>query len=244
MLLKTTKSDLIRLAKKYKSFSLYSTPAAFLNILATSMPVFMLAAFDGQDATGYFANAYKLTYLPMSMVGMALGQVFFERNARLKTDKKQTAVISHQLIDIMFWVALLPVVILIVWGDQIIPFILNERWAEAGVYIQIIMPFYFVMYLTTSFSSAFVTYDKLKIQLIYNICFLSITAGALYFAYTSGGNTRLALTWFTIAGVILRIIVLNYFFILFGKNLMTKTIFAILITGALVYLGFGIKEGF
>jgi len=243
-ILNTPKSDLINLAKKHKSFSLYSTPAAFLNILATSMPVFMIAAFDGQDATGYFANAFKLSYLPMSMIAMALGQVFFERNARLKNDKAQTAAMSHQLFDTMFWVALIPVVVLTVWGDQIALLLLGEEWAEAGIYIQITMPFYFAMYLTTSFSSAFVTYDKLNVQLIYNLFFLTITAGALYLLYHLGGNTRSALAWFTLVGVILRIGVLNYFFYLFGKNLIAKTIFAIVLTGILVWLGFGIKEGF
>ncbi len=243
-ILNTTKSDLINLAKKHKSFSLYSTPAAFLNILATSMPVFMIAAFDGQDATGYFANAFKLSYLPMSMIAMALGQVFFERNARLKNDKAQTAAMSHQLFDTMFWVALIPVVVLTVWGDQIALLLLGEEWAEAGIYIKITMPFYFAMYLTTSFSSAFVTYDKLNVQLIYNLFFLTITAGALYLLYHLGGTTRSALAWFTLVGVILRIGVLNYFFYLFGKNLIAKTIFAIVLTGILVWLGFGIKEGF
>lgn len=239
-----TKGQLIHLLKKYKSFAIYSTPAALLNVLATSMPVFMLAAFDGQDATGHFGMAYKLTYLPMSMVAMALGQVFFERNSRLKQDKKEIGVISHQLFSTMFWAAIIPVVVLTVWADDLVPYFLGAKWAEAGVFIQITIPFYFAMYLTTSFSSAFVTYDKLNIQLIYNLIFLALTSSALYFGYTIGGSTRVALAWFTVVGTILRIGVLNYFFVLFGKNLVAKTIFAIAITGILIYLGFGIKEGF
>ena len=83
-----------------------------------------------------------------------------------------------------------------------------------------------------------------NVQLIYNLFFLTITAGALYLTYRLGGNTRSALAWFTLVGVILRIGVLNYFFHLFGKNLIAKTIFAIVLTGTLVWLGFGIKEGF
>lgn len=239
-----SKDQLIHLLKKYKSFAIYSTPAALLNVLATSMPVFMIAAFDGQDATGHFGMSYKLTYLPMSMVAMALGQVFFERNARLKQDKTEIGVISHQLFSTMFWAAIIPVVVLSVWADDLIPYFLGAKWAEAGVFIQITIPFYFAMYLTTSFSSAFVTYDKLNIQLIYNLIFLALTSAALYFGYTIGGSTRVALAWFTVVGTVLRIGVLNYFFALFGKNLLAKTILSILVTGILIYLGFAIKEGF
>ncbi len=243
-LLYSTKTHLVQLLKKYKSFALYSTPAALLNVLATSMPIFMLAIFDGQESTGHFGMAYKLTYLPMSMVAMALGQVFFERNARLKADTKEVGLISHQLFGTMFWAAVVPVAVLSVWADDLVPYFLGAKWIEAGIFIQITIPFYFAMYLTTSFSSAFVTYEKLNIQLLYNAVFLLGTSLALYLGYTIGGSTRVALAWFTVVGTILRIGVLNYFFVLFGKNLVAKTIFAIAITGILIYLGFRIKEGF
>jgi hypothetical protein len=52
------------------------------------------------------------------------------------------------------------------------------------------------------------------------------------------------LAWFTLVGAVLRIGILNYFFTLFGKNLIAKTIFALLITAILINIGFGIKEGF
>ncbi|MDG2455524.1 MAG: hypothetical protein P8N47_06930, partial [Bacteroidia bacterium] len=62
--------------------------------------------------------------------------------------------------------------------------------------------------------------------------------------FTIGGSARVALAWFTIVGTILRIGILNYFFLLFGKNLIPKTIFALAITVILVYVGVGIREGF
>ncbi|PCJ65654.1 MAG: hypothetical protein COA58_09620 [Bacteroidetes bacterium] len=240
----TSRETLKKIALKYKSFAVFSSPAALLNILATSMPFFMIAAYDSQAATGHFGNAYKLTYLPMSMLAMALGQVFFERIARLKSNKKEAAEISHQLFNLMFGIAVIPVVILAVWGDQIAPFILGEKWEEAGVYIQITIFFYFSMFLTSSFSSAFSTYGKLNIQLVYNATFLIATFSALYFSYKTGASTRVALAWFVVVGTILRIFILNYFFILFGKNLIAKTIFAILIVAVLSWFGFGLKEGF
>ncbi len=242
--LNISKDSILSLAQSYKSFPLFSSPAALINLLALSMPVFMITAFDGPESTGYFANAYKLSYLPMSMLTLALGQVFFERIARLKNNKTESSQMAHELFNIMFLLAVIPVVVLAVWGDKIAPFVLGDQWEEAGVYIQITILFYFAMFMTSSFSSAFATYDKLKIQLAYNTLFLIATTSALYLGYTIGGSTRVALAWFTVVGTTLRVGILNYFFVLFGKNLIAKTIFAIVLTGALIYLGFGIKEGF
>jgi O-antigen/teichoic acid export membrane protein len=136
------------------------------------------------------------------------------------------------------------VVIMAVWGDQIAPIVLGSQWQEAGVYIQITILFYFSMYLTTSFSSAFVSYNKLNVQLIYNSVFLLSTFLAMFLVYELGGSTRQALAWFAVVGIVLRIAVINYFFYLFGKNLVSKTIFALLVTGGLLWIGFRIKEGF
>ena len=243
-IISTSKEALKAVATKYKSFALFSTPAALVNILAVNMPWFMIAAFDGQSATGQFGNAYKLTYLPISMLGMALGQVFFEQISRLKTDKTESASVSHELVNLMFTAALIPVIVLAVWGDIIAPWLLGDTWQEAGVYIQITILFYFSMFLTSSFSSAFSTYGKLSQQLVYNVTFLIGTSAALYFGYTIGGDTRTALLWFAIVGTTLRLFILNYFFVLFGKNLIAKTIFAIILVALLLWLGFGIKDGF
>lgn len=243
-LFKTTRQKLITVFKKYKSLALLSSPAALINILATSMPTFFITIYDSTEATGHFANAYKLTYLPLGMIAAALGQVFFERISRTKNNQEETAQMAHQLFNLMFAIAIIPIVILVVWGDNIAPFILGAQWTEAGEYIQITILFYFSMYLTTSFSSALVIYNKLNVQLVYNIIFLVGTFSALYFGYTVGGHTKHALAWFAVVGVVLRLIIINYFFYLFGKNLIAKTIFAILITTLLVWIGFGIKEGF
>ena len=243
-LFETTRQKLITVFKKYKSLALLSSPAALINILATSMPTFFITIYDSTEATGHFANAYKLTYLPLGMIAAALGQVFFERISRTKNNQEETAQMAHQLFNLMFAIAIIPIIILAVWGDNIAPFILGAQWTEAGEYIQITILFYFTMYLTTSFSSALVIYNKLNVKLVYNIIFLVGTFSALYFGYTVGGDTKHALAWFAVVGVVLRLIIINYFFYLFGKNLIAKTIFAILITTVLVWIGFGIKEGF
>jgi O-antigen/teichoic acid export membrane protein len=243
-ILNYNKLTIKKLALKYRQFPLFSMPAALLNILATSMPFFIIATFDGQASVGYLGNAYKLTYLPLSMLSMAIGQVFFERISRLKDDKVESAKLSHELFTFLVAIAIFPVVIFAVWGDTIAPLLLGDQWHEAGVYIQITIPFYFAMFLTSAFSSAFESYQKLYIQLAYNATFLVLTSLAMYLAYYYGGNTRTALVWFVMVGTALRVGILNYFFVLFGKNIIAKTIFAMLITGFLIWLGFGIKEGF
>ena len=224
------------LMKEYREFPLYSAPAALINILAVKMPFFMIASYAGMEATGFLDNANRLTYLPLSMVAMASSQVFFERIARVKRDKTQSAEMSHQLVNFLFFLAVLPVSILFVFGDDIFSFILGAQWKDAGVYAQILILFYFSIFLTSPFSSAFEAYQKLKQQLIYNLVFLVCTSLAMWWAYEFYGLTTKALLAYAGTALILRLFILNYFFKLFGKSLIVKTLFGILITVLLIWL--------
>ena len=232
----TSLSALRNAARKYHSFPLYSMPAALLNTLATTLPVFLISIYDGQEATGYFANAYKLTYLPMGMLSQALGQVFFERISRLKSDQQAAAGLSHSLINVLFFLPLIPVLAVALFGRHIAVIALGPDWLESGIYMEIIILFYFSMFLTSTFSSAFSTYNKLQVQLLYNGVFLLSTFLAMYLTYENGGSTRQALFWFASVGLILRLTIVNYFFYLFGRNIVLKTIVGVAIVAGLLLL--------
>ncbi|MFY0644719.1 MAG: oligosaccharide flippase family protein [Bacteroidia bacterium] len=230
------------LMKEYKDFPLYSAPAALINILAVKMPFFLIAYYAGMEATGFLDNANRLTYLPLSMVAMASSQVFFERIARVKKDKKQSAEMSHQLVNFLFFLGVLPVSILFVFGDDIVSWILGANWHQSGVYVQILILFYFSIFLTSPFSSAFEAYQKLKQQLVYNLIFLVCTSLAMWWAYETYELTTKALMAYAATALVLRLIILNYFFKLFGKSLLLKSLFGILITYLLIWLLFRIDS--
>lgn len=229
-------AELKLVAKEYLHFPKYSAPAALVNILAVNMPIFMLSHYDGLDATGHLSNASRLTYLPMSMLAMASSQVFFERIARIKKDKLLSAKVSHQLYNFLFLLAAMPIAILFVFGDDIVPFLLGSEWKEAGIYVQILILFYFSMFLTSPFSGAFETYNKLKQQLAYNISFLILTTSAMYFGYAYWETTTAALASFATVALVMRLFILNYFFHLFGKSLLPKTILSIIVVLVLIWL--------
>jgi O-antigen/teichoic acid export membrane protein len=230
--------------KLYRQFAIFAAPAALLNILAIRMPEFLISSFDGQEATGFYGNASKLTYLPMSLLAMAVSQVFFERIARIRNDKKASAEMSGQLFNFLVYFGIVPVALVAVWGDKIFPLVLGSEWTTSGVYAQILIFFYFSMFLTSSFSSAFEAYNKLRVQLLYNGSFLLLTAGAMLWSYLNNYDTLTALTVFTIVGVSLRLGIINYFFHLFGKRLLFKTILVILATAGLVILLMYIRSRF
>ncbi len=233
--LKTNWTELKELARAYKNFPLWAMPSTLINVIGTAMPLFLITYFIGRESTGYFANALKLTYIPMGMVSFAVGQVFFERLARLKEDQERHA-LSHNILRFLFFLSLIPVVAMVVWGDVITPFILGSDWQVSGQMTQIIVLFYFVMYLSSPFAAAFEVYNKLNLQFLFTSIFTASTTLGLFITLTVTHDVYMGLMAFCFIGILVRLAMLISCFRLIGQNLIGKMLFGLFIVAICVGL--------
>lgn len=231
-----TKEKLVEVARLYKTFPLYSMPGAVLNIFATSLPIFVIGHYAGQDATGHFAYAYKLSYLPLSMLAMAMGQVYFEKLSRSKNDKKKSRKLSQELLLFLFTLVIIPCISLFFYGEEIATFFLGEQWGDAGIYIENTILFYTAMFITNPFFCTFDVYKKLKQELLFNLVFMLLSGAAMILAYEFYDSTVIALQWFSVIGILLRVGILQYFFKLTGKYQLTIWLLITSLGGVLYYI--------
>lgn len=72
-------ASVVALARKNSSFARFSLPASLLRSVALATPGFALAYMGSVDVAGHLSRAQSLLALPISLVGMALAQVFQEK---------------------------------------------------------------------------------------------------------------------------------------------------------------------
>jgi O-antigen/teichoic acid export membrane protein len=72
-------------AKRYRKFPLVSTWSALMNTLSWQLPAFMLAGFFSTSVAGFYSLGFRVLAMPMSLVGGAIAQVFFQRAARVRS---------------------------------------------------------------------------------------------------------------------------------------------------------------
>ena len=204
------------LAIKYKSFPTWAMPAGLINVIGSNMPVFIIAYFLGSEITGNFGNAIKLTFVPLAAVSYAFSQVYYERLARLSQSLERIK-LSENILKFLYFIAIIPVLVLTVWGDIITPFILGDNWQASGEMVRIIALFYLVMYISSPFSAAFEVYNKLKIQFVYTASFAVITSIALLISLYYTDNIYIALLWFCGLGAIIRLAMLAHCLLIIGR---------------------------
>lgn len=225
----TLKTHGCQQAKRYRKFPLIDSWGAFLNNLSWQLPPLLFASFFASAIVGFYALAFRVIQLPMSLIGNAIGHVFYptisERHAQGEEIGSLMDLLTCRLIEI----GILPAFVLGISGPKLFEFCFGTQWLTAGTYAQILSPWFFVWFLAWPLCLAFNTLERQGTKLFYDVLIfcsrlLSIGVGCKL------GNPELALTLFSATGLLVYgalvchvLLLSGSSFLMIGKKLLIQT---------------------
>ena len=172
--------EIRQLAKRYVKFPLFSSWAAILNSLGIQLPVLLLSWMYGTEVTGSFGFANRIVALPMTFIGVAVGEVFFsEASSIARTDPKRLLALSRKLNKKLILIGIVPFSVLAIFGPSLFSFVFGEAWREAGQYARVLSFMVFARFVTTPVSRVFNILEKQFLGLLLN----GFRAGIVLFAF-------------------------------------------------------------
>ena len=186
--------------KRHWRFPVYNSWAALMNSISWQLPALMLGAYFSERVVGYYALGWRVLALPMSLVGMAIGQVFFQRAAAVRDNGRLPGLVRG-VFSVLVDVGLVPFLVLTLAGKDIFEFAFGLRWAEAGVYVQILSIYTFVWFISSPLSNLYLVLDQQRRALWLNGVILLSRFGSL----AIGGwfpDARLGLAIFAVSGIV------------------------------------------
>jgi len=175
-----TSAAVFSAAREYRQFPLYASGAALLNSLGGALPPLLLSSFYGEEVTGWFSLAYKVMLLPLSLVGIAVGQVFLGEAAEVVRDR------PGELPGLFTRVTgrLMLLGLLIVAGGAVSPFafpiIFGARWGPAGVYAACLSVFCAAQLVVSPISTVVIVRKRMGVQLTFDALRAVLVALALW----------------------------------------------------------------
>lgn len=190
-------------AIRYKSFPLFSSWSTLANTISPQVPTFLLSYFYGTSVVGYYALANQVVNMPMGIVGAAIGQVFFQKisevkNGNEKGDMKQ---IVEEVYKKLISTGIFPMLILLILGEEIFTFAFGKNWAVSGTYVRILVPWIFLVYLSSPISTLYTVFEKQGVWLTFSIILLVSRVVALFIGGTYG-SPEFALGFFSFTGIV------------------------------------------
>ena len=186
---------------RYKKFPIYDTWASLITSLQWQLPIFILSFFFSPVIVGYYSLSMMVLQLPVSLLGTAVSQVFFQRVAEAKNFGKIDKLVEGFFIN-LFAIGVCPFLLISAIGSDFFRLAFGPNWIEAGVYSQILAFWMLFLFITSPISTLFSILEMQRAALVINIITLPLRSLALVVGGMLG-NALLAIILFALSGVLI-----------------------------------------
>jgi O-antigen/teichoic acid export membrane protein len=175
--------DTLAIAETHRKFPLLNTWSACISVISLELPNWFFASFFSPTVVGYYALARTTLMIPMIMVGRALSRVFYQKASELHQRDNTPGVAAVKLFRSLFTIGIPPTLALCFWGQDAFVLIFSRRWAEAGLYVQILSFWMFFQFLFSPLSFLLYVLQRQDLYLLFEaillvLRFLALLGGA------------------------------------------------------------------
>lgn len=168
---------MVYVAKRYVKFPLFSAPTMLLTSLSTQIPIILMSTIYGSKVVGLYGIAITVTYMPATLIGRSIEDVFYGESASLSYKNPiRIKELSDKLMLKLILLAGIPMLILIAFGPQLFSIVFGSVWREAGVYSRLITVATFSYFIFQPSSTIFIVFEEQRQLFFLNIVKLILVA--------------------------------------------------------------------
>ena len=169
------KQEIIRLAKRYKDFPFYTLPAQLSNVLSQQLNILFISSLFSAATLGFYSLLNSVVNMPLSLIGKSLGQVYLQRATEERKRIGNSISTFRNTFLLLFTIGLIIFIPLYFVVEQLFGFVFGENWLVAGTYTKILIPMFFVRFITSALSVTNIVFEKQLFGFIWQIGLLLIT---------------------------------------------------------------------
>jgi O-antigen/teichoic acid export membrane protein len=191
------------LARRYRRFPIFTMPAAMISMFGSRLPFLLLLYYFDLETVGYFGRAFGVLFIPLSLVGAAVAQVFFVRAVEARREgslQTMTDTIHRRLVFLAWY----PTLALIIAGPELFQILFGEAWIQSGVMVQYAGPWILFSAIASPLSRLFDVLERQKLELATNVAIFVVIAVALVYG-GSRDDLLLSLLLLGMGGALIRI---------------------------------------
>lgn len=203
---KISKKSTIELSKRYKNFPYYASWNALLNFVSQNMFIFMFSAFFTPAIVGFYSLGNRALQQPISMFSQSFHNAYLQKSAYQLTNKVPMIPGLKKTIIYLFCIGFIPFAILMVFGKIIFGTVFGENWINAGVYVQVLAPWFLMIFISSPAKVIYEVCQKQGVKLILNVSSAVFRVAAILVGYYLSKDPLIVLISFVIVNVIFEFI--------------------------------------
>ncbi len=180
---KISKNRMIFLGKRYINFPKFLVWGVLANALSYNLINILISMFYSVTTLGFFSLVQRLLGVPSSLIGQSIGQVYFQQAVREKQKTGRAIKTFNGALKKLLIIGVPSFGFLFFFAEELFAIIFGENWRMAGKYAKILLPLFFIRFVSSSLSSTNVIFEKQKIGLYINLILLISSTGLLLYSH-------------------------------------------------------------
>lgn len=181
LLSKINRVKIIALGKRYKDFPKFSMWAVLVNTLSHHLTNIFISAFYSVATLGFYALVQRVLGVPSALIGGSIGQVFFQQATKEKQQTGKAIKTFNSTVKKLVIIGLPFFGILFFIIEDLFAFVFSEDWRIAGVYAQIVIPLFFIRFISSTVSVILTVFEKQKSELLINLFLIFTSIGLIVY---------------------------------------------------------------
>lgn len=137
----------------YREFPAINLPHVMVDLGKDLLLAFFMVFFFSKDVFGWYSHSYAILQLPISIIGISIGQVFFNRAAEIVNNGGSTLGLLKKTLGVLFVLSIIPFTVLFFFGTPMFSFVFGNEWAQAGHFSEIMSIWFFMNFLNSVIST-------------------------------------------------------------------------------------------
>lgn len=141
------------LAKQYDEFPKINLPHTLLDLGRDLLVVFIIWQLFSKADYGLYNHSYQMLRIPLVLAGASIGQVFFQKCAEMYHKGEDIMHLAKKSVLILFLLSIVPFSIIFFFGEELFTYVFGEEWRGAGVFSEIMAPWFMVNFVSSPIST-------------------------------------------------------------------------------------------
>jgi O-antigen/teichoic acid export membrane protein len=169
-----------RVAVRYRRFPLIYAPSTLINAANLQLIPVIITILYGSAPAGFFGLATRAVFLPLSVVGGAVAQVFFNRAAELyRRDPQRLPRFVFNVTSRLALGSTAFAALLVIAAPALFRVIFGAKWEEAGRFAQILAFPQMLQFVYSPVSQLFNVFERQRAHFLWSASLVTMSLTAL-----------------------------------------------------------------
>jgi len=188
--------------KRHENFPKYQSLSTLINSFAQNIPLLMFTSLFSPAISGFYSLTYRAMQTPMLLVSSSTRAVFYQKASRMYSNGEDIYPLYLKTTLGLLKLFILPLLIILFFGEDIFRFVFGNKWAESGLIAQIAIFWFLFSFISPPTTVMFNIYSLQQIRLIIQMITLGFRVLAIYLGYYIYDSYIVSLVLFVIVGII------------------------------------------